>query len=327
MSDEYESCEWIEGGLAFNRDSLNACLIVHHGTGFPFVADYRGGALPLETLMAVRERIRAANRSGAGHPECRGCAHLRKRKWARRHYPIEIVGIAHFAHCNIKCSYCFLQTQDAASFAAGMKPYPIVAVVRDLIRCGQLAPHAIVDWGGGEPTSYPEFDELLELLLEHGTFHYIHTNGTRFPKAVAKSRAAGRVHVICSVDAGLPETYLLLKEKDYLERVWSNLHEYVRAGSAVSLKYIMKEENCGDADLEAFAARAAILRPREVIADIEGRHTPAAGSDRGHRLRLSDSRRGRPGRPRPNPRVVPRRRHSYAVRFHGCELRFRAPRG
>lgn len=269
MADEYESCEWIEGGLAFNRRSLHTCLIVHHRTGLPFIADYNGGDLPWEAVLAAREQIRAAQRSGAGHPECRGCAHLKRKAWPRAPYPIEIVGIAHYSYCNIKCSYCFLQTQDPASFAAGYKPYSILPVVRDLIRTNQLAPHAIIDWGGGEPTSYPEFDELLELLLDHGTFHYVHSNGTRFPEPLRRSRVPHRVHVICSVDAGLPETYLRIKKKDYLERVWTNLEEYVRVGARVSLKYIMKEENCGDADLAAFAARAGRIRAPEVILDID----------------------------------------------------------
>src|SRR5262249_13850617 len=151
-------------------------LIVHHQTGYPLITDFQGGAFPLEKVLAVREQIRAANRHGGGHPACRGCAHLVTRAWPARRYPIEIVGIAHYSFCNIKCNYCFLQTQDPASFAAGYKPYPLLPTVRSLIADGLLAPHAIIDWGGGEPTFYKEFDELLELLLAHGTFHYLHTN-------------------------------------------------------------------------------------------------------------------------------------------------------
>jgi hypothetical protein len=267
--DTYESCEWIEGGLAFNRRSLHTCLIVHHRTGLPFVADYNGGELPLQTLLALREQIRAANRAGIGHHECRGCAHLKKKAWPKSQYMFEIVGIAHYSYCNIKCSYCFLQTQDPASFASGYKPYSLLPVIRELIQNGQLAPHAIIDWGGGEPTSYPQFDELLELTLAHGTFHYIHSNGTRFPACLRRSPTPERVHVICSVDAGRPETYVRLKQKDYLERVWLNLTEYIRVGSIVSLKYIVKEENCSDADLEPFVKRAASIRAREVIIDLD----------------------------------------------------------
>ncbi|HSQ56053.1 MAG TPA: radical SAM protein [Gemmata sp.] len=188
-------------------------------------------------------------------------------KWPRGQYPIEIVGIAHYAYCNIKCSYCFLQTQDPSSYAPGLKPYSLLPVISELIRDGHLAPHAIIDWGGGEPTSYPEFDELLGLLLDHGTFHYIHTNGTRFPEPVR--RAPHRVHVICSVDAGLPTTYVRLKQKDYLERVWVTLDKYLRAGVQVSLKYIMKNENLGDDDLTAFIDRASRIRAPEIILDID----------------------------------------------------------
>ena len=186
---------------------------------------------------------------------------------ASHRHPIEIVGIAHYAYCNIKCSYCFLQTQDPASFAAGLKPYSLLPAIRELIEGGHLAPNAIIDWGGGEPTSYPEFDELLSMLLDHGTFHYLHTNGTRFPVSVRC--ASRRVHVICSVDAGRPETYVRLKQKDYLERVWLVLEDYIRAGSPVSLKYIVKDENCEDADLESFIERAARIGVLELIVDID----------------------------------------------------------
>jgi organic radical activating enzyme len=264
--DEYFSCEWVEGGIAFNRRSLHTCLVVHHDTGLPLISDYQGGEFPLEKVLAVRERIRAANRDG-GHPECRGCAHLKKRAWPRPGHAINIVGIAHYSHCNIQCSYCFLQTQDPASFAAGLRPYPLLPVVRGLIAGGQLAPDAIIDWGGGEPTAYKEFDELLDLLLAHGTFHYLHTNGTRLPQAVRQAPA--RVHVICSVDAGRPETYRLIKKRDYLERVWANLEEYVRLGVKVTLKYIVKAENCADGELEAFLARAVRSGAPELIVDID----------------------------------------------------------
>jgi hypothetical protein len=269
MNAEHESCEWIEGGLAFNRRSLHCCLIVHHHTGLPFVADYNGGEVPFDALFALREKIRAANRSGVTHHECRGCPHLKKKHWPTPSHAVEIVGIAHYSYCNVKCSYCFLQTQDPASFAAGHKPYSLLPVVRRLIDEGHLAPHAIIDWGGGEPTSYPEFDQLLELLLAHGTTHYLHTNGTRFPKCLPRAADPGRVHVICSVDAGLPQTYKRLKQKDYLERVWAVLGQYASTGAALTLKYIVKEENRGDADLHAFVARAAGLRPRTGIVDFD----------------------------------------------------------
>src|SRR3954452_7946743 len=95
--ENYYSCEWIEGGLAFNRRSLHACLIPHHHTGMPYIGDYAGGEVPLNAVLAFREAVRAANRS-EGHPACRGCPQLRKRAWPAPRYPVELVGIAHYSH-------------------------------------------------------------------------------------------------------------------------------------------------------------------------------------------------------------------------------------
>jgi len=269
MAQEYPSCEWIEGGIAFNRSSIHTCLISHHRhLGLPFVAPYRGGQIPVRELLEVREEIRAANRNG-GYPACCGCAHLKTRAWDRREHPIDIVGIAHFARCNIECNYCYLQTQDPSTFADGFAPYALMDAVQALIDDGLLAPGAIVDWGGGEPTVYREFDALLEKLLAHGTFHYIHTNGTRLPEAVRRTDRVERIHVICSVDAGFRETYVGMKKRDLLERVWRNLEEYRALGARVTVKYIVKDENCSHAELDAFLSRAIACGMQDLIVDVD----------------------------------------------------------
>ena len=125
MPAAYESCEWIEGGLSFNRRSLHACLITHHHRGMPHYADHDGGPVPVDAVLAAREAIRAQHRAGEINEACRGCAHLRKREWPERDRPFDIVGIAHYSHCNIACNYCFLQTQDRSTFEAGFDPYEV----------------------------------------------------------------------------------------------------------------------------------------------------------------------------------------------------------
>lgn len=266
--DEYLSCEWIEGGVAFNRRSIHACLIVHHHAGLPFIAPYTGGALPLQKVLDQRERIRTANRNG-GHPACVGCPNLRLGRWPKSDQPIRVVGIAHYSQCNIKCSYCFLQRQDPASFAAGFTPYRLLPAMRELVEAGILAHDAVVDWGGGEPTTYREVDALLELLLGHGTFHYLHTNGTVVPEAIRRTVHPERIHVICSVDAGRAETYLRIKQRDLFDQVWENLCEYVQIGVRVTPKYIMLPENCDERDLAGFVDRVVSIGATDVILDID----------------------------------------------------------
>lgn len=281
-SDEQRwSCEWIEGGVAFNRRSLHTCLIVHHDTGLPFIAPYNGGDLTLAPILEMRERLKAANQAANAaerYPACVGCPHLQKRQWPTSTYPLRIVGIAQYSHCNIACNYCFLQNQDPSSFAAGFRPYPLLPVLRHLIDTGQLAPDAIIDWGGGEPSAYREVDEILDLLLEHGTFHYIHTNGTIVPDAIRRTPRPDHVHIICSLDAGLPETYARIKGKDYLERVWGNLAEYIRLGVQVTLKYIVLPENCDHVNVEAFVRRAVEIGAQDLIIDVNY-NQPEPGQD------------------------------------------------
>ena len=264
----YLSCEWIESGLAFNRRGLHACLIVHHGRGFPKLCDFEGGEVPWDLVRAGRADIIRQNQAG-GHPDCLGCPHLVEKQWPEPPFAIERVAIAHFMRCNIFCNYCFLQTQDPASFKDGFDPYEVGSAIDALIRDGLLAPDATFDWGGGEPTIYPEFDAILERVTERGATTWVHTNATRFPKPLANGMNGENVRIICSVDAGFPETYLRMKGRDLFEKVWRTLVEYIEAGCDVHVKYIVKEENASAAELRAFIARLEAIGARHLIVDTD----------------------------------------------------------
>jgi sulfatase maturation enzyme AslB (radical SAM superfamily) len=218
--------------------------------------------------LAARNRIIAENQAG-GHEACRGCAHLKTKRWPKPKYAVQVVGIAQFARCNIYCNYCYLQTQDPASFEDGFNPYDVKPAIDALIRDGHLAPNALIDWGGGEPTIHPEFDEILDATARRGAKHWIHTNGTRFPKPIRNGLSTKRIHILCSVDAGYPETYLKMKQRDFLDLVWKNLAEYVSRGCEVVVKYIVKQENCSEPELLAFLKKAKEIGVRKVLIDID----------------------------------------------------------
>lgn len=264
----YPSCDWLESGLAFNRRSVHACLIVHHGRGFPKLCDFNGGEVPWEEVSRARREIIRQNQQG-GHASCAGCPNLTTKFWPEPEHDLKLVGIAQFVRCNIFCSYCFLQTQDPDSFKDGLDPYKVEPAIDALIRDGRLAPDVMFDWGGGEPTVYKEFDSILTKVTEFGGKTWVHTNATRFPKPLADGLPAEPVGIICSVDAGFPETYAEMKGRDYLERVWANLAKFIDAGCGVHLKYIVKDENCSPDELQAFVARAAEIGAPSLIVDTD----------------------------------------------------------
>lgn len=268
-SSSFASCRFIEGGASFHYSSVHVCSVPHHHRGQPFIANFEGSDFPLEKMIALRKELRTQNQTPEGHPTCKGCALLETKVWECQPYVFEYLGLGNWLYCNIECSYCELQTKNLATYATTFQPYMLESTIRRFIDERLLAPTATVDWGGGgEPTFYRDFPNVLAMLLDHGTFNYIHTNGTRDPRTLRISRP-DRVHLICSVDAGLPETYFLIKRRDYLERVWANLAGWVAIGALVTVKYIMKRENCGEADLIAFSERVARLRPISVIVDID----------------------------------------------------------
>lgn len=232
------------------------------------MCDYNGGTIDVDAVLAARAGVIGENQRG-GHHACRGCPHLVTRRWRAPRQAVRLIGIAQFAHCNIECNYCYLQTQDPSLFAAGFDPYPVLPALRQLAAEGRLAPDVVMDWGGGEPTIYREFDDVLEFATRFGATTWIHTNGTRLPPAVAGGLSTKRVHVICSVDAGTRETWKRIKNRDLLETVWRNLERYVRHGCRVVLKYIVKDENCDEPELDAFLHRAVAIGARELVIDID----------------------------------------------------------
>jgi glutamate-1-semialdehyde 2,1-aminomutase len=243
--------------------------VPHHNTGQPKICDFDGGAFPLDSLISLRTEIQRANQLPERFPACAGCAMLEYKEWPEKDCAIDYLGLGNWVYCNIECNYCELQTKGLAVAAQKFQPYLIADTVQDLLRRGQLSAEAVVDWGGGgEPTFYKDFPQVLDLLLTAGTFNYIHTNGTRNPETLEVPRPEN-VHIICSVDAGTPATYWRIKARDYFSRVWENLNKWKALGARVSVKYIMKDENATEADRQGFVAQCRRLKPDSIILDID----------------------------------------------------------
>ena len=275
---EYLSCEYIQSGLCFDFDRILCCAIFHHGTGHALlVGDYAGDPLSLEHILAVRKEIVELNQRG-GYPNCRGCLFLKRRAWPEEKYPVQWLGLTNWLVCNLRCDYCRLQWEGiGARVRSGEIPaqrYDIRPIVRQLIDEGWLAPDAVVDWGGGgEPTVMPGFDELLMQLDAHGTTQWLHTNATRLPKPIRdRTVDASRLRVLCSIDAGTPQAYLRMKGRDLYDLVWRNLEIYAGAGVEVTVKYIMRDENCSKHELRRFVGDAQRHGRPSLVGDFDYRY-------------------------------------------------------
>jgi len=165
MTEQRYGCEWLDRGLAFSPRGLHICCVCHHGDrGWLPIADFSGGRIPVKRIMDARtEYIEAINSSGL--ESCQNCLLLEKKIWSPAPYLVHQVNLSHFTCCNLNCRYCYLQLEkkctgwwnNPESLTAGYRPIALYDTFQTMMADGLLAPDAVINWGGGEPTLLAEF--------------------------------------------------------------------------------------------------------------------------------------------------------------------------
>jgi pyruvate-formate lyase-activating enzyme len=275
---EVRHCSYLASGMSFYADQITACGIIHHDTGMPRLADYSGGPIPWELIQARRAEIIRENQAD-GHPACRGCPQLRATAPGARTQPERLtwLGISHLNVCNLECDYCWLQWADNSprlqpGTATG--GYRVLEEIVAMHESGRIDPETVVDWGGGgDPTLMVDFADTVAYLARHGFRQWIHTNAVKLPpRLLEPDLVLDKVGVLCSIDAGFPQTYQAIKRRDRLEQVWEHLAALRRRNAVVVAKYIVTDRNTADEELVEFVRRARAAEISQIDLDIDHRH-------------------------------------------------------
>ncbi len=290
-SQAYPSCENIEGGLTFWPKELTACCFTWgQNEGKPRLAEFAGGEIPLKEILRSRSVIISENQ-GRGYEGCRGCPRLVVRKWPARAYAFHHVVLCHFTTCNVRCKYCYLVRSPEL---ASPRSYPVLPIFETFLDRRLLSPDATVSFSDGEPTILPEFEDLVRRILPEVGAVWVFSNGIVFSEAVEEGLRSGVVGpLVLGVDAGSPEVYRALKDRDYCDRVWSNAARYAAAGKGVVAKMVLRDENFGDT--ENFAARTRDAGIDTVFFDVDWgglRTYKEAAVDAAARLKVACRERG-----------------------------------
>jgi organic radical activating enzyme len=277
----YASCYHLQRGLVFYPGKVHACCANPVTGRTPVIAEFAGGDLSIEAVVAGRKRITDQHKAGIIVPECEQCPRLAEDTWEQDDprygaEPINEVTIAHFTTCNIRCNYCYTVRSEADAMAPLSKVPRLLGTFEKLVERGDLAPFSTIRFSGGEPTLLPEFEPLLTLLADHGVRSIVYTNATRRSPAILRALARDKVELILGIDAATRETYKAIKKMDYNEAVWENVAAYAKAavpGSSNKIwgKFIFTLQNYNEA--RQFVERAVEAGLRHIYYDFDSNNT------------------------------------------------------
>jgi len=280
-------------GRRFRCMSLTALYL--RPTGFslccwmPDLVHATEPARALSRLDGIRRRLIG----GIDRGECPFCASCPELVPTANPVDTDKVTLLHMdtsTTCNLACSYC--NVKDSMP-RCDYDPQAVFGLLREE---GRLAPGYSFDWGGfGEPSINPHFGPITRLMLDDGASGLVYSNALVRSPVIEQGLAAGKLTIVCSVDAGTRETYRAVRNVDAFEAVWKNIAAYVRLNpELVRIKYIVTPGNAGREETDAFVERCAESGVRHVTIakDFFSRRTPAPVREGVRNLALECARRG-----------------------------------
>lgn len=177
-------------------------------------------------------------------------------------YPIS-VEMTLTNQCNLKCVYCSdndLRSRQGKTTAMSLET--IKSLFADLAKGGTKG---VVLEGGGEPTLYRDFAEVVSCARENGLHLGLITNGTvHLPEELLPEFEWIRV----SLDASTAEEYLALKGVDCFERVMGNIAYYAQNCQTVGVGYVVTNKNISQIETLVMRLRetgASYIQLRPVV--------------------------------------------------------------
>ncbi len=272
---KYLDCYMMKHSLHFFYDEIRMCC--SNVSGPVLYPNYVGSDVDWNYVYNVRKKyIKKINSffSKKDCPdECIGCFEvplaLKDKKVENIPNVVEKVYFHNFMSCNAKCSYCTY-----AEVERGYK-YKVLPLVKSLIDEKILSQNACIYMSGGEITIYPEFEELLSLLISYlNSKIEIITSGIKYCASIEEAFIQNKLTMLLSLDSGTRETYKKIKNVDSYESVIDNLRRYTTASENakqyITLKYILVDGiNDNIDELTAFFNVVSELGVKNVRLDVD----------------------------------------------------------
>jgi len=251
--DKSWSCADLQGSLFLAPGEIRTCckrfFVEGEMRGDVKLVDAKA-ATP-ENILSTKQSIVADMNKGDETP-CSGCPFAEFKEWEPlEKLKVNYLSMEHHTVCNMKCSYC-----DEKFYGREQPKYDVSGLLERLIDDGALCDCHTVVWGGGEPTLGRGFPELVQQLMAGTTAkHRFLTNAAVFSPTIEAAIRSGRGTVTASVDAGCEDTFAEVRGAAHsMGAVLCHLSRYAAINAqAVTIKYILTDQNCTQGELEQFA--------------------------------------------------------------------------
>lgn len=272
---KYVSCEYVQHGFNVDYEDIKMCCFnCHEGGGRQILIDnYKGEMIDWNKFFKEKRKMRELNKKGIILDRCKGCFFLKEQEWDDEDY-INYMVFNHWTLCNCKCKYCF--TNEQSDFFNARENYNMYPVIKKLVDMGKVRGGGEIGFGGGEPTLLPEFEPLLNLLLDAGCDNIrVHSSCVKYSQAIERGVKEGKVTLVVSVDSGCEETYTNIKRVNHFNKVWENLARY--ASNQTENKYKVKTKyiifpgyNDNKEELDKWFDMTVKSGINSVVLDVEG---------------------------------------------------------
>lgn len=228
---------------------LDHCNVIRHCNNFnpryggrPVIYNnYNGEKINWQEFFQIKRELRKLFREKSCPQNCKDCVGIAYKQWDDEDY-IDYLLLTPWVPCNSNCIYC--EAPRNRDVINNTKIYKVLPLIKDMIKNNVLKKDGTIDFAGGEPTIYPEFEALLHEFIKHNFKKIIiHTNAIKKSPSIIKGLKKGCARVLVSIDAGTKEVHKKIKQVNSYEAVWKNLKEYAKSqpknADFVKAKYII----------------------------------------------------------------------------------------
>lgn len=193
------------------------------------------------------------------------CKECSMRKIQQFIYPkIRVITLNVNTQCNSKCLYCCSHSVNRN------KSVSIVPHIIQLEQADLMDRDCFFDFGGGEPTLDPFFEENLSYISDQNYVIRVNTNALGFSEILATFAQNDKdINIRISVDAGTEATFLRIKGINNYDSVWQNIQKYREHTPNIAIKYVLCKYNTSIEDLEGFVEACVRTGINKIYVDID----------------------------------------------------------